>query len=155
MRAYGNEGKRDCAANRQNEEEEDRDICHIVAYGRLACGGMEADVFFLLADRHRWQPMVLAARAESVFPTCLTRRLEGRGNLQNGKPDAGPHHSTGALDRRLECCARGDLRAMAVREVRWEGGWKRGRGPPDGLLVFEFLGLEMRQVGRVGKFRAC
>jgi hypothetical protein len=101
------------------------------------------------------QPMVLAARAESVFPTCLTRRLEGRGNLQNGKPDAGPHHSTGALDRRLECCARGDLRAMAVREVRWEGGWKRGRGPPDGLLVFEFLGLEMRQVGRVGKFRAC
>ena len=94
------------------------------------------------------------ARAESVFPRHLTRRLEGRSNLQKEKSDAGPHHSTRALSRRLECCARGDLRAMAGGEAKWEGDGN-GRGPTDGCWCLNFLGLEMRQVGRVGKFRAC
>jgi hypothetical protein len=43
--AYGKDGKRDYAANRQNKEEEDLDICHIVAYRSLAGGGWRQTFF--------------------------------------------------------------------------------------------------------------
>ena len=90
----------------------------------------DVDVFFLEPIGTHGPANRAGARAESVFPRHLTRRLEGRSNLQKEKSDAGPHHSTRALSRRLECCARGDLRAMAGGEAKWEGDGN-GRGPTD------------------------
>ena len=52
-----------------------------------------------LEDRQRWEPIVLAARAERVFPEGLTRRLEKVQRLTQKKARKRPQHSTAALDR--------------------------------------------------------
>ena len=91
-------------------------------------------VDFFLVDRRRWQPIVRAVGAESVFPEAFSFGDRERcRDSPKRKGGSRPHHRTGALDRWIECCARGDLSATAVgkarrSKVRNGMGWDGGEG---------------------------